>query len=98
MKNYKKINVYSRNDFEEKMHRLDLNNDNVENQIDKAFIQILETPDCISYYEKKYGNEGNRNCNEKFYSFNHNRHYYEKENMFRKICCCRNVISSEETI
>ena len=47
MKNYKKINVYSRNDFEEKMYRLDLNNDNVENQIDKAFIKILETPDCI---------------------------------------------------
>ena len=59
MKNYKKINVYSRNDFEEMMYRLDLNNDNVENQIDKTFIQILETPDCISYYEKKYGNEGN---------------------------------------
>lgn len=59
MKNYyKKISVFSRNDFEEKMYRLDLNNDNVKSQVDKAFIQILETPDCISHYENKYGNKG----------------------------------------
>ena len=65
MKNYKKINVYSRNDFEEKMYRLDLNNDNVENQIDdKAFISIIGTEECRKYYLEEDTNHWFSNCTE----------------------------------
>ena len=42
MKNYKKINVYSQNDFVEKMYRLGLYSYNVnEVKDDKAFISII---------------------------------------------------------
>ena len=45
MNNYKRLNVYSQNDFEEKMYRLNLFSYNVEEvQDDKAFIQIIGTP------------------------------------------------------
>ena len=59
--NYNKIDVYSRNDFETKMYSLGLDNENVSEHKDKCFIQVLETPDCIKHYEKKYGNEGETN-------------------------------------
>lgn len=50
MKNYNRISVYSQNDFEVKMYSLGLNNDNVERQTDKAFIQIIGTPECLKKY------------------------------------------------
>ena len=51
--NINAIKVYSRNDFEEKMYRLDLDRFNVGNEEDKAFIQIIETDDCIKHYNEE---------------------------------------------
>ena len=46
--NYKRISVYSQTDFEVKCYGLGLDSFNVNEQSsDKAFIQILETFDCI---------------------------------------------------
>ena len=51
MKNYKKINVYSQNDFDEKMYRLGLYSYNVnEVKDDKAFISIIGTEECRKCY------------------------------------------------
>lgn len=46
----KYISVFSHNDFDEKMYRLGIDTDNVENERDKAFISIIGTPDSQKYY------------------------------------------------
>lgn len=46
----KYISVFSHNNFDEKMYRLGIDTDNVENETDKAFISIIGTPDCQKYY------------------------------------------------
>ena len=44
------IQVFSQNDFEEKMYRLNIDRFNVNEFYDKAFIQIIGTPECRKYY------------------------------------------------
>lgn len=45
------ISVFSQTDFEEKMYKLGLDSFNVsETNDDKAFIQIIGTPECRKYY------------------------------------------------
>ena len=51
MKKIKYISVFSQNDFEEKCYKLGLDSFNVnEVKSDKAFIQIIGTPDCLKNY------------------------------------------------
>lgn len=65
MKNYKKINVYSQNDFVEKMYRLGLYSYNVnEVKDDKAFISIIGTEECRKYYLEEDTNHWFNNCTE----------------------------------
>ena len=65
MKNYKKINVYSQNDFVEKMYRLGLYSYNVnEVKDDKAFISIIGTEECRKYYLEEDTNHWFSNCTE----------------------------------
>ena len=65
MKNYKKINVYSQEDFDEKMYRLDLYSYNVnEVKDDKAFISIIGTEECIKYYLEENTIHWFSNCTE----------------------------------
>ena len=64
-KNYKKINVYSQNDFVEKMYRLGLYSYNVnEVKDDKAFISIIGTEECRKYYLEEDTNHWFSNCTE----------------------------------
>ena len=65
MKNYKKINVYSQNDFDEKMYRLGLYSYNVnEVKDDKAFISIIGTEECRKYYIEEDTIHWFSNCTE----------------------------------
>ena len=64
MNNYKRLNVYSQNDFEEKMYHLNLFSYNVEEvQDDKAFIQIIGTPDALENYLLEDTKHYFANCN-----------------------------------
>ena len=48
--NINRINVFSHNDFDEKMYRLGIDSFNVIDEKDKAFISIVGTPDCQKNY------------------------------------------------
>ena len=45
-----RISVFSHNDFDEKMYRLGIDSNNVNKELDKAFISIICTPECQKYY------------------------------------------------
>lgn len=46
----KRINVFSHNDFDEKMYQMGIFSSNVNDEKDKAFISIIGTPQCQKYY------------------------------------------------
>lgn len=50
IENYHKVNVYPQDGFDEKMYRLGIFTDNVEEVKDKAFISIIGTKECREYY------------------------------------------------
>ena len=51
-----RINIYSHQDFNEKMYRLGIDRFNVENEKDKAFISIVGTPEIMKTYLKRDNN------------------------------------------
>lgn len=45
-----RISVFSQADFDIKMWRMNISDENVERETDKAFISIIGTPDCLNNY------------------------------------------------